>query len=242
MENHKDARKQPQEAEIGAAPPGSEGPAPEPPPEPAPEPAILQTQFLIRQHQDGDRQAFTDLWARHQDQVRKAIASRLGYRVRELFDIDDILQETYLAAWKGIEEGRFHDFSTVGSFRNLLVKIALNKIVDAGRRIDAAKCDKAREEPLPETDSRLPGRDERPSQILRAQEMQEIWDHYLLWLTDQERTVIDMIDNLGMTHGEVGEELGCSEQGARKRYSRARQRLRQLVQKRLGTESSMRIE
>ena len=72
MKNPRDTPKPPREAELGADPPDSGGPARQP----ATEPAILQTQFLIQRHQDGDRQAFTDLWARHQDQVRRAITDQ----------------------------------------------------------------------------------------------------------------------------------------------------------------------
>ena len=96
---------------------------------------LRTTLRLFRLYENGERDtAFAEFHARHAAQLRRSVALRLGTTVRELHDVDDVLQETFLAAWQYVDRGGFTDLDSVGGFRRLLVKIAMQKVCDAGRQ------------------------------------------------------------------------------------------------------------
>jgi RNA polymerase sigma-70 factor (TIGR02960 family) len=103
------------------------------------------TEALVRRAQNGDDVAFASLVDRYQDELRVHCYRLLG----SLSDAEDCLQETLLAAWRGLEhfEGR-------SSVRTWLYRIAtnccLNSQRDIRRRAPAA--------PIPPFDPPAPSR------------------------------------------------------------------------------------
>ena len=88
---------------------------------------------LVRRAARGDAEAFGELVARHRDRVW-AIALRM---CRDPEDAEDVLQETFLSAWRSI--GRFGGRSEVSTW---LYRIAVNKSYDQiGKRRDTAPID-----------------------------------------------------------------------------------------------------
>jgi len=88
---------------------------------------------LIWRAQAGDREAFGELYQRHQDHVRRYLASRLHGRPA---DVDDLLAETFVTAMQRISTFRL---DRPGEFGNWLVGIARNKFLtwyrSSGREI-----------------------------------------------------------------------------------------------------------
>ena len=90
---------------------------------------------LVKRAARGDSDAFAELVARHRDRVW-AIALRL---CRDRDDAEDVLQETFLAAWRSLD--RFGGRSEVSTW---LYRIAVNKSYDLiGRRRATATLDDA---------------------------------------------------------------------------------------------------
>jgi RNA polymerase sigma-70 factor (ECF subfamily) len=59
------------------------------------------TQELLEKARDGDAVALEELFARHREQLRRAVAFRLDRRVAARIDVSDVVQETYLEAAPG---------------------------------------------------------------------------------------------------------------------------------------------
>jgi RNA polymerase sigma-70 factor (subfamily 1) len=80
-----------------------------------------QEQFLISQSVDGDRVALEQLLTLHSFQLKGHIAAKLPRSLQGLIGVDDIMQQTFLDAFRHI--GRF-EFRTDGSFSAWLKTIA----------------------------------------------------------------------------------------------------------------------
>ena len=59
-----------------------------------------ETQKLLERAQDGDQAAFEALFQRHRSRLIRAIALRMDRRVAARVDASDVLQDTYLEAFK----------------------------------------------------------------------------------------------------------------------------------------------
>jgi len=59
---------------------------------------------FLRLATQGDRDAMTELLARHGPAVRQTVSNELGSRFRTIFDEDDVMQVTYLEAFLRIVE------------------------------------------------------------------------------------------------------------------------------------------
>src|SRR5690349_16075418 len=91
------------------------------------EPAAIRTLEapLIRRAQAGDSNAVGQLYERHEGQVRRYLASRLGSG--HAADIDDLVAETFLTAMQRM--GAF-ELERPGAFGCWLIGIARNKLLN----------------------------------------------------------------------------------------------------------------
>lgn len=78
---------------------------------------------LVRVAKAGGRQAFDELMSEHALSLRRFVARKVSPQ-----ELDDVIQDTWLAAWEGI--GRFNGS---GRFRTWLFGIANNKVKDYWR-------------------------------------------------------------------------------------------------------------
>ncbi|MBN1420629.1 MAG: sigma-70 family RNA polymerase sigma factor [Planctomycetes bacterium] len=90
-----------------------------------------RTRSLIERAQGGDQEAFRELMSVHREDLEAVIRARLGPRLRGRIQVDDVLQETSLRAFRGLSSFRAQD---AGSFVRWLVRIAINVIREAARR------------------------------------------------------------------------------------------------------------
>lgn len=79
--------------------------------------------MLARATKAGDRQAFDELVTTHRADVARFLAYRLPQP-----DVEDVLQETFIAAWQARAK---YDFSS--TYRTWLIGIAINKSRDRNR-------------------------------------------------------------------------------------------------------------
>jgi RNA polymerase sigma-70 factor, ECF subfamily len=78
----------------------------------------------VKKRVDGDEDAFRELT----DPYRRELQVHLYRIVGSLQDAEDLLQETLLAAWRGLEQ-----FEERSSIRTWLYRIATNRALDALR-------------------------------------------------------------------------------------------------------------
>ena len=203
------------------------------PPDLPPDPVLHTTLGLLRDYRNGDKSAFTRLYERHAPAVRHSIARRLGVALQDLVDIDDVLQETFVVAWRHVDEDRLTSVSTIGGFRNFLVTVAIHRIQDMARATKRLRRQQSRNVPLTEVEDDLVSERDRPSQLARGRELQEIQEAVFLELSDSDRLVLDCRDKLGMSFLELAEQLGCKASNAKVRHFRAKERFRERLAARL---------
>jgi RNA polymerase sigma-70 factor (ECF subfamily) len=159
---------------------------------------------LVKRAGHGDRDAFGELVARHRDRVW-AIALRM---CREPEDAEDVLQETFLAAWRSID--RFGGRSEVSTW---LYRIAVNKSYDQiGKRRESTPLDEPHEPAAPVDAGEQRAR-------------QQAIERALAGLTPEFRAVAVLCDILGLTPAEAAEIVEIPEGTAKSRLFRARAEL-----------------
>lgn len=166
---------------------------------------------LVSQATRGDRGAFTELMSRHQARVHRLVARLV--RGEATFDI---VQETFVSAWRNL-----HKFDQTRAFPAWLHAIALNKCRDYGRRNavrrfitgdwDAASAD-TKDEAAP-----------NPEQIVEDRQTLSALERAIgeLPVNLKEALVLTALE--GLSHAEAAAILGASPKGVETRIYRARQ-------------------
>ncbi|MEM7204529.1 MAG: sigma-70 family RNA polymerase sigma factor [Planctomycetota bacterium] len=190
------------------------------------------TAALIDCCRRGCGDAFTVLHDRHAPAVARRVAQRLGARLHDLVDIDDVLQDTFVVAWRQINEGRVAVAESTGGFRSLLVKISLQRIQDLARSHGRDKRDRRRTVSLERLECEPRAVGERPDDVARRREVEEAVATAFQQLAESDRWLIEKRDDRGEAYEEIADQLGCSPPNARLKHFRAKQRLRRLVRAR----------
>ncbi len=184
--------------------------------------------LLVRAGQ-GEPAAVAELFARHREEVRRAVALRLDRRLAARVDISDVLQETYLEASR-----RLPDYLRQRPlpFALWLRWLAREKVLALHRQHLYA--DRREAAPLPADSSALLvrgllGREPSPSQAATAAEAAERLRLALGQLDEDERDLILWRHFEQLTNREIARLLGITEAAAAKRYVRALERLRGLL-------------
>jgi RNA polymerase sigma-70 factor (ECF subfamily) len=182
---------------------------------------------LIDRIKHGDREAFTPLFEKYRPRLAVLIHYRLGPQLSTKVDIDDILQETLLKAYR--EFDRF-SYRGPGSFLHWLSRITEHVIADLAR-YHGRDMRRATEvvpfrsasnpdgvEPVDtRTPSRLMALDERLRQLLAKLDA----------LPDQYREVILLSKIEGLDTGEVAARMKRSREATALLLHRALKQLRQ---------------
>jgi len=177
-------------------------------------------QLLVRER-SGDRAALEQLYERPVPRVRRIAALRMRCRESELWDHEDLVQETLLEAFLGLE--RFEERHD-GALCHWIAKMVVNNLRDHRRRRHAGKRDARR---VPRRSSSLSesvfGHDSRtPSGFAVAAEFEQHLESALLALAERERRVIELRRLCELSYEEIALELGFSSaSSARSLFSRA---------------------
>jgi RNA polymerase sigma-70 factor (ECF subfamily) len=158
---------------------------------------------------DGDVAAFGMIVESTSDALVRLAARLMG----SVPDGEDVVQEAYLKAYRGLSEGRFDGRAQL---RTWLGRIVVNTALDALRSRKRAPTPRA---DLPE------GADTNASAETRAA-LAEV-DAWLTTLPPEQRVAIVLKSVEGYTSAEIAAALGCSEGAVEQRLVRARASLRQ---------------
>jgi RNA polymerase sigma-70 factor (ECF subfamily) len=193
-----------------------------------------KTQKLLERARAGDSSAFESLFKRHRIPLQRAIAMRMDRRVSARADASDVLQETYFEAFKRLptyleQEGM--------PFYLWLRWIAREKVIGLHRRhLGAGKRTVQHEVPLMPVDSSaklvsgLIGRLPSPSQQLAKAELAERLRMALGQMNADDRDLILWRHFEQLSTRDVAQLLHITEAAANKRYIRAVERLRKILQ------------
>ena len=194
---------------------------------------FTSTVQLVRAAQGGDRRALEDLFERYLPRVQQIVALRMGRRLRQFVELEDIAQEVVLKAFQDL--GRFEK-KTEGSFRNWLARRVESEVVDHARIAASQKRGGGRarrfgdwggEGPLA---SIFAGEGPTPSEAAQAREAEESMEAALLRLPKHYREVIVLRHLCEMSYADISETMSFgSDANARKAVSRALAKLKETL-------------
>jgi RNA polymerase sigma-70 factor (ECF subfamily) len=188
------------------------------------------TQELFEHARAGDAAALEQLFARHREQLQRAVALRLDRRLAARVDVSDVIQETYLEAARRLPEYVQRSDMPFGLWLRWLAR---ERVLTVHRQhLFADKRAVGREvQPLPVDSSAqfaagLLGPGPSPSQAVAAIELAERLRLALQQLDDDERELLLGRHFEQLSNRELAQLLGISDAAANKRYVRALERLR----------------
>jgi RNA polymerase sigma-70 factor, ECF subfamily len=172
---------------------------------------------LVSAAREGDRPAFDEL-------VRRTYVDTYTLALRLTAheeDARDVVQESYLRAWKGLP-----NFRGDAQFTTWMYRITANTaytVVKRRRRHRAESLDAMLEDPI----ELRPGA--QPEDAAESAALLERLSAGLDELPPKLRVLVVLKDIYGLSHEEIAEELGISVPAAKVRLHRGRKRLRDLL-------------
>lgn len=163
---------------------------------------------LLSAHAAGDRDAFAELFGRHQCQLHRL--ARLTSRTPE--DADDAVQDAMLSVHRTAEA--FRNDATVGSW---LYRIVVNACLDRLRRYQTR--------PTVALDDHAGAVADRTAQV----ETKMVVQRALLRLSVEQRAAVVAVDMLGYSVADAAVLLAVAEGTVKSRCARARSRLATLI-------------
>ena len=167
---------------------------------------------LVRRASEGDRAAFRELFERYQ----RPMASVIGRMIASPDDVDDVLSETFLRAWKGLPR-----FRGDAQFSTWLYRIAVNTALkhrsrhknDAAQTVSLAADEESGLgglDALPaDTDADpLAGGD--PFNAVQKQEQEQYLRSAVQELPEKQRSVVLLHYFEGRSCEEISDIVGCS--------------------------------
>jgi RNA polymerase sigma-70 factor (ECF subfamily) len=179
---------------------------------------VIDTADLLQRARAGELHAFNALVVEYQGLVFSVCLRMLGQRQAA----EDATQEAFLAAWRGLG-------GLKGAFRPWLLRIAANACTDELRRRGrrpASSLETALEEGVPE-----PFDPERsPETSALDSELRRRLDASLRELPEDQRFALVLCDVEGLDYSEIASVMKTSLGTVKSRISRARSRMRELLQ------------
>jgi RNA polymerase sigma-70 factor (ECF subfamily) len=194
---------------------------------------------LIERAKAGESEALNDLFARHHGLMVELARRKIGPRLRQKEDADDLAQTTFREATRDFGQ---YQYRGEGSFLRWLVQILQNKIRDKAEYYAATKRDSGRERSgeVPAGDSGdlkrfdPPSQDLTVTQALARDEEFRILRAALDELSPDHRKAITLVFFQGLSLSEAGQLMeGRSEDAVRMLLRRAEARLHELTRTRL---------
>lgn len=177
---------------------------------------VDSTLELIERVKSGDAEALDRIFARYLPALRRWASGRLPRWTRDLMSTDDLVQETFIRAMKGIN--RF-EMRHEGALHGYLRQAIVNRVRDEVRRGKRAPA-------LTELDDRHADRDATPLELAIGEEALQRYEGALTRLRTEEREAIVARVEMGLSYQEIAEALGKpTSEAARMAVSRALMRL-----------------
>ncbi|MCC7014208.1 MAG: sigma-70 family RNA polymerase sigma factor [Planctomycetes bacterium] len=191
---------------------------------------------LVRRAKEGDEDALDRLFRRYYDRVLRIVRMRLGPRLRTQVEIEDVLQETFVAAVESFDRFEMRDEA---SLINWLARLAENRIIAFSDFHSAKKRDQRREVRLRSSSNfvdssvisqELADKLEGPADKAATAELKQIVEECISALREDHRELILLRDYAGMGWEPIAVETKhINGAAARAKHSRAMLELARLV-------------
>jgi len=176
---------------------------------------------LLERARAGDPQALAELISRHEAMLGARVRRLLPERMRRRVAVSDVIQETRITAY-----ARIGGFVPEGeaSFRSWLLAIAERKARravqwhrDVGMRSLQREVTQAERLPT----GQFPGAQPTPSELAVADETAELARQALASLSEDDRTVLRLCRDEGLSFAEAAVRMDRSYEAVKKLYGRA---------------------
>ena len=183
---------------------------------------------LIERTKNGDREALSALFEKYCRRLAVLIHYRLSPELRSFFEVDDILQETFLKAFRDFDQ---FTYQSPGSFMNWLARIADHVMADLARsqgrqKRHAAEMLRFRSESNPSGPEPVDSR--TPSRVLAEEEGLRRLLEKLNLLPENYRQAILLMKVEGLSTQEAAVRLGNTNEATALLLHRALKRFRSL--------------
>ena len=190
--------------------------------------SVTSTYGLIERIKAGDSEAFSELFGKYRPRLAVLIHYGLSPEMRRSVEVDDILQETFLKAFRDFTQ---FNYQAPGSFLSWLARLADHLIADLARfqgrqKRHAAEMLRFRSESNPGGPEPLDSR--TPSRLLAENESLLRLLEKLDSLPEDYRQAILLAKIEGLSTQEVAERLGKSKEATSLLLHRAIKRFRSL--------------
>ena len=186
---------------------------------------VTQSLEVIERAKQGDQEAFSWLFRKHQSRMAVFIRYQMSEALRRRYEIDDVLQELFLRAFRDLP--RF-EYQGAGSFLRWLFQIARHTLQDLARHEDRQKR-QAEQKALSQSAASQfgiePAHSQTPSRILFQRELLAQFLKSLDTLSEADREIIMLAKVEGLTIGEISQRLGKGNVQISLNLHRALQRL-----------------
>lgn len=185
---------------------------------------------LVERVKGGDTEAFSLLFRKYRKRLAVLIHYRMSEQLRAKIEVDDILQECFLAAAQQMD--RF-DYRAPGSFFSWLATVAQRTIVDAARfhgRQKRGDGDALRLKTAGGSSGVEPADFETPSRIFFREERVRALLEKIDALSEEQREVVLLAKFEGLATSEIAARIGKERGAVAVLLHRALQRLRDNVQ------------
>lgn len=197
-----------------------------------------EVQPLLDRAVRGEESAISELFERYRPRLKKMVRARLNQLLHGRVDESDVVQEAYLEAVRRLNE---YAENPRAPFFLWLRKITGQRLIDLHRRHLGAQARDARLEVVlhrgraPKATSisiaaALLGQLTSPTQAALKAERQLALQEALSSMDDLDREILTLRHFESLSNGEAAEELGIETSAASKRYIRALQRLKLILE------------
>jgi RNA polymerase sigma-70 factor (ECF subfamily) len=170
---------------------------------------------------EGLRNAFRSLYETHRLKVY-----RIAFRyARSQPDAEDIMQETFIRAFKGIKS---FDFAHGAGFEGWICRICANCAIEHLRRNKRRKKDKAIS--LTDLPSELPGEGRSPEKAAQLSQTIRQIRNALTILSPRQRVIFNLRYDQNYNIREIADVLQCSESSIKTQLSRSMAKLRKKLE------------
>ncbi len=181
----------------------------------------MDDELVILLAKEGKESAFKELYENNYEMVY-----RLAFRyTKSKQDAEDIMQETFIKAFKGIKS---FDFNISSNFSSWICKIGVHCSLDYLRKCKRRKTDKT--EYISTLSDELEAKDSSPEKLaVMAQAVAHV-KNALHRLSPKQRLIFDLRHLQHMDIKDIAENLQCSQSTVKKQLQRAVSRLRKQLE------------
>lgn len=185
---------------------------------------------LVARVQQGDKQAFDLLVIKYQRKIQRMLSRML----RDQSEIDDVMQETFIKAYRAIPQFRGESAFYTWLYR-IAINCARNWMTSNGRRPSAPSANQSSDgETFDEIDNLTDNN--TPESALATQEIVETVNAAIQQLPEDLRSAIVLREIDGLSYEEIAQAMDCPIGTVRSRIFRAREaiatKLRPVLQNR----------